>query len=186
MPLRFLPDSLTILRVVASPFLAWLLVRGKYREALLLVMIAGVTDWLDGYTARKLGVTGRFGTLLDPLADKAMLVTLFLALGYVRLVPGWLVVIVMGRDLVIVGGAILLRIFRGIRTFRPSTIGKVSTFFQIILVLLVLTYAAFDYKILLLLKDTALVLSTIFTSVSWADYVRQGIQMTRRGRVEAA
>ena len=172
--------------MIASPFLAWLLVGERYREALLLVLFAGITDWLDGFSARKLGVTGRFGALLDPLADKAMLVTLFLALGYMRLVPVWLVVIVMARDLVIVGGSILLRIFRGVRIFVPSIIGKVSTFFQIILVLLVLTYAAFDYKLLLWLKDTALVLSTLFTSVSWADYVRQGIQMTRRGRVEAA
>ncbi len=183
MLLRLLPDGLTISRLVASPFIVWLLVRGRDREALILVLLAGATDWLDGFTARRLGTTGRFGALLDPLADKAMLVTLFLVLGYVRLVPSWLVGIVMGRDLVIVGGSILLRIFRGIRRFVPSIVGKVSTFFQIVLVLLVLTYAAFDSKLLLVLKDTALVLSTIFTSVSWADYVRRGIQMTRRSRV---
>jgi cardiolipin synthase (CMP-forming) len=177
---RFLPHILTSLRLVASPLLVWLIVQGRFASALLVVLLAGVTDWLDGFTARRLGVTGKLGLILDPLADKVMLVTLFLVLAYVALIPLWLVALVMGRDLVIVIGALLVRMFRGIRKFTPSMLGKVSTFFQITFVLLVLLYAAIPIALLLWLKVLALILTAAFTAASGAGYVYRGIQMARR------
>ena len=77
--MRWLPNALTFLRLGSSPILVWLLLEYRYREALVLVLIAGLTDWLDGYAARRLGTGGKTGVVLDPLADKALLVTLFQA-----------------------------------------------------------------------------------------------------------
>jgi cardiolipin synthase (CMP-forming) len=85
--LRQIPHLLTLLRVALSPVLVWLIVKSSFDAALCIVVLAGVTDWLDGYAARKLGVMGKLGTILDPMADKLMLVTLFFALAYVRLIP---------------------------------------------------------------------------------------------------
>lgn len=181
MSLRWVPDAFTIARFFASPLVAWLLLKHEFRLGLLLVALAGATDWMDGFAARKLGVTGKVGVLLDPLADKTLLVTLFIALGVVGLVPMWMLLLAIGRDLVIVFGSLLLRIFRNRRRFIPSIIGKISTFFQIVFVLLVLIHAAVPaYTWLLWLETVALILTAIFTSLSGLDYVRKGIIMTRQ------
>jgi len=173
--LRFLPNFLTLLRLVAAPFVALLLVRTQFRAALALVFLAGITDWFDGFAARRLGVSGRTGVILDPLADKTLLVILFVVLGVIGLLPVWLVALVIVRDLVIVTGALLLRVLRNVRQFVPSTWGKVSTFFQIVLVLMVLIDAAFPNRFFLWLRNCALLLCTIFTALSGIDYVRRGI-----------
>ncbi|MGI9072526.1 MAG: CDP-alcohol phosphatidyltransferase family protein [Bryobacteraceae bacterium] len=177
--MRQLPHLLTLCRLAAAPFLAWLLLQSRFREALGVVLVAGLTDWFDGFAARRLHVSGRIGAILDPIADKTLLVTLFLTIGYMRLVPEWLIYLVIGRDVVIVAGALLLRFLRGIRRFLPSTLGKVSTFFQILLVMLVLVQASFPHKILLLLQNIALLLCALFTFVSGLDYVRRGIEMSK-------
>jgi cardiolipin synthase len=182
--LRWLPDAFTIARFFASPLLAWMLLRHQFGLGLALVAVAGVTDWLDGFFARKLGVTGKVGVVLDPLADKALLVTLFLALGYLQRVPLWLLSLAIGRDLVIVIGSLLLRIFRNRRRFIPTILGKISTFFQICFVLLVLIRAAVPtYRSLLWLESVSLILTAVFTAVSGLDYIRKGIIMTSQPRV---
>jgi cardiolipin synthase (CMP-forming) len=177
--LRRLPNAITSVRLLAAPLLAVLLLRSQYQAALALVLLAGISDWLDGYAARKLQVTSGLGAVLDPLADKALLVTLFLALGVMGLVPVWMLVLAIARDLVIVTGALLLRAFRGYHRFQPSTLGKVSTFFQIVFVLLVLLNAAYPFRFLSGLKIVALALCTLFTVASGIDYVRLGIRMAR-------
>jgi cardiolipin synthase (CMP-forming) len=177
--LRQLPHLLTLCRLAAAPFLAWLLLQSRFREALGGVLVAGLTDWFDGFAARRLHVSGRIGVVLDPIADKTLLVTLFLTIGYLRLVPEWLIYLVIGRDVVIVVGALLLRFLRGIRKFLPSTLGKISTFFQILLIMLVLIRASFQYEILLLLQNIAQVFCTLFTVVSGLDYIRRGFEMCK-------
>ena len=183
MVLRQLPHVLTLLRLLTSPVLAWLLVLTRFREALVLVLIAGLTDWLDGFLARRLHAAAGMGVVLDPLADKTLLVTLFLSLGYVRQVPESLVYLVIGRDLIIVLGAVYLRTARKVQNFFPSELGKISTFFQIVLAIMVLLYAAFDSKVLLWLRMCALILSACFTIASGLDYVRKGLAMSRRAAI---
>jgi cardiolipin synthase len=180
--LKLLPNILTGTRLVASPVLAWLLLIGRFREALVSVLLVSITDWFDGYSARKLGVAGGFGVIFDPLADKTMLVTLFVTLGYLRIIPRWMLYMAIGRDGIILLGSVLLRIFRDVRRFTPSILGKLSTFFQIMLVLLSLLYATFTLTFLHDLKWTALALSALFTGLSGLDYIRRGIDMTRRLR----
>jgi cardiolipin synthase len=178
--LRAIPNLLTSLRLAAAPVLAWLLVEHCFRAALAVTLLAGLTDWLDGYTARKFGIAGGTGAILDPAADKILLVLLFLVLGIIGRIPSWMVGLVFARDFVIVTGVLLLRTLRGFRRFAPSLLGKISTFFQILLVLLVLVRAAAPNRIDEWLELTALALSALFTLASGADYVRRGILMARR------
>ena len=169
---------------MASPLLVWLIVESKFRAALVVVILAGLTDWFDGYSARKLHLSAKFGVILDPLADKILLVTLFVVLGLQRLIPLWLLMAAVLRDLVIVTGSLLLRIYRNRRKFVPRILGKVSTFFQIVLVFLVLVHAAFPYQWILWLMITAVILATFFTVASGLDYIRLGIQMARQPPLE--
>ncbi len=118
--------------------------------------------------------------MFDPIADKVLLVTLFIVLAIIHLVPLWMFALVIGRDVVIVVGAFLVRTLRGIKQFVPTFLGKVSTFFQIMLVLLAVCAEAFPNRILLDLREAALILSALFTFLSGADYVRIGILMARR------
>jgi len=178
--LRQLPNVLTLIRLLASPFLAWLILQSRFREALSLLVLASLTDWFDGFAARRLNATGRLGVILDPLADKTMLVTLFVTLTVIGLIPVWLLLLIIGRDLVILTGALLLRIFRHVPKFVPTTLGKISTFFQIVLVLLVLLESCFPYRAFFLFRMSALALSTFFTGASGVDYVRLGLQMADR------
>jgi cardiolipin synthase len=187
-PLLWLPNFISLLRLLAAPLVAWLLYIGSYRSALFVLFAAGLSDWLDGYTARKLHVGDRFGrtlaherlgVILDPLADKVLLVVVFVAMGLLGLLPFWLFVLVVGRDLVIVTGSLLLRLLRNRREFRPSLLGKVSTFFQIVVAVLSAVEAAFPHPFASWLKTTGVLLTAIFTLLSGLDYVRQGIQMAR-------
>ncbi len=178
--LRALPHLITLFRLFSAPVIVWLLVERKYTSALAWTILAGLSDWLDGYSARKLNVSGQIGVVLDPLADKVLLVVVFVALSVLGMITLWMLALAIGRDLVIVIGAALIRVFRGVRKFTPTMWGKVSTFFQIMLVLLALSYAALPYEIVRWLKLTALVLSAFFTAASGLDYVEIGIRMARR------
>ena len=120
--MRQLPHLLTLARLVCSPLIAWLILHARFREALAVTVFAGLTDWFDGFAARRLGATGGLGAILDPLADKLLLLTLFLALAIAGLISTLLLFLVLGRDLVIVLGALLIRLFRIVRQFLPSTL----------------------------------------------------------------
>jgi cardiolipin synthase len=184
-PLLWLPNFISLLRLAAAPLVAWLLYTSSFRTALFVLLAAGVTDWLDGYAARKLGVQNQLGIILDPLADKVLLVVVFVAMGLFGLLPLWLFFLVVARDLVIVTGALLLRLLRNRREFVPSTLGKYSTFFQILLASLSLLNAAFPFALLWGVKETSVILAAIYTSLSGLDYVRQGIQMARLPPLES-
>ena len=178
--MRHIPNLITLARLLAAPVAAWLLSQARYRETLALVILAGLTDWFDGWAARKLNASGKAGVIFDPLADKILLVVLFVELAVIHLIPLWMFVLAIVRDLVIVIGALLVRIFRNVRKFLPSIWGKVSTFFQIMLILMVLLDAAYPYPVLLVLRVAALVLSAIFTIISGIGYIRRGIEMARQ------
>ncbi len=178
--MRAIPHLITLFRLLCAPAIAWLIYTARFSQALILLLFAGLSDWFDGFAARRLNSAGDLGVVLDPLADKVLLVTLFIVLGLLRFIPLWMLALAVGRDLVIVIGALLVRLLRGVTTFLPSTLGKVSTFFQIVLVLLALLCAAFPLQIFLWLKYTALCLSALFTALSGIDYVRRGILIARR------
>lgn len=178
--LTLIPNLLTCLRILLAPLLAFLVLQQKFFPACCVVLLAGSTDWADGFLARKLKLDGRAGVVLDPAADKIMLATLFLAMTIAGLTPKWLLYLAWGRDLVIVIGALLLRSFRQVHTFAPIMSGKVSTFFQIVYLLLALLGAALPSLILQVLTRTALLLTTLFTVISGYRYIQIGIRLTRR------
>ena len=133
-----LPNLISILRLLLVPWFALVLLEQRFDAALALFLLMGVSDGLDGYLARRLGAASSLGAALDPLADKVMLVSAFVLLGHLELLPAWLVVLAVGRDVLIVGGALLLYLFRPGGMVRTAPIGKVNTFLQIVLALTVL------------------------------------------------
>lgn len=141
---------------------------------------AGFTDWIDGYVARRLGAMSKAGTYLDPAADKLLLVTAFVSLGLIGLIPAWLIILVVIRDLVIVVGVALLWKLRGRTEFAPLLSGKLSTAFQIFTVLAVLVGTAFPFKGASILRDAGVAGTLLFTVVSGVNYVRKGIKMASR------
>jgi cardiolipin synthase len=140
--LRYLPNIITAFRLAAVPPVALLLWFGEYSSALVLFAIAGVSDGVDGYLARRFNWKSHWGAVMDPLADKLLLVTTAAILTFKDLLPIWLFVLVMGRDIMIVGGAALYRWCFGPFEVRPSVLGKLSTFIQILLVLSLLVHVA--------------------------------------------
>ena len=142
-PLRHLPNLISVARIVLVGPVAWALLDGRYTLAFWLFVIAGASDGLDGFLAKRFGWSSRIGGILDALADKLLLVTTFVCLWWLGLFPWWLVLAIFARDLVIVIGATLYN-FR-IETVQPepSLISKLNTFLQIALAALGMVHLAF-------------------------------------------
>jgi cardiolipin synthase len=134
-----IPNFLTLLRLIAIPVFLILLENLQYREALAVFIGAGLTDGLDGAIARLTHTKTTLGAYLDPAADKLLLVSAFIALGFMHEVPRWLVVLVISRDVMIVLGYFLLFMLTSeTMEIRPSVSGKLSTFLQLLSVTTVL------------------------------------------------
>jgi cardiolipin synthase len=173
--LKQLPNLLTAARLLAAPYILYLLWTGEYRTALVWFSIASFTDVLDGFLARRLKVTSSIGALLDPVADKVLLSGSFLTLGLKGVIPFWLMAIVLGHDLLILGFAIVALARKLSRDFPPSVWGKASTASQIAYVLFAVGHEA---------AITPLIVATILgwiaaTLTLWSgiDYF---IKMSRR------
>ncbi len=132
---RDIPNCITVLRVLLTAPVAYLLLEQRYSEALLLFLIAGLSDGLDGYLAKRYNWSSRLGSILDPLADKLLLVTAYICLSWVGDIPLWLAFMVLGRDLIIVLGAIAYYFLVGHYQPAPTWISKINTTLQIVLVL---------------------------------------------------
>ena len=133
-----LPNSITVFRFLLVPPVVLLLLNRQYVGALLVFVLAGFSDALDGYLAKRYHWTSRLGALLDPLADKLMLVSGFVALAWLGLIPLWLVGLVILRDVVIVTGAIVYHMRIEKLEAAPSMVSKLNTLAQILLVLAVM------------------------------------------------
>lgn len=132
------PNFISLARLLAVPVAIYFILTHLYGPAFWLFVAAGVSDAVDGYLAKRFGQTSALGAYLDPLADKALLVGVYVTLGYSGHVPIWLVILVVFRDVIIVGGVILLHISaQGVR-MKPLIVSKVNTAAQIALVVLVL------------------------------------------------
>jgi len=135
---RDIPNLITSLRILLVPPFLWLLLQEHYRMALLLFVIAGVSDALDGFLAKHYGWTSELGGILDPIADKLLLIGALLALGWLNELPAWLVALAIFRDAVIIAGAVsyhlLIERVRG----DPLLISKLNTLLQLTLVFAVI------------------------------------------------
>jgi len=136
--LAWLPNVLTIGRILAIPPLVILLLSGRYGWALVVAVIAGLSDLIDGWLARRFDWQSRFGSLADPAADKLLMLASYLTLAWLGYLPWWLFVLVVGRDLVIViGGWVYHRYFESLEA-EPTQLSKFNTFCQVFLMWFVL------------------------------------------------
>jgi cardiolipin synthase len=166
----YIPNLLCVGRMLLVPPLVWLLAHEEYRLALALFVIAGATDALDGFLAKRFNWRSQLGGLLDPAADKLLLSSVFLTMGFVGLVPLWLVGLVVLRDVVIASGALGYRLLIGNFSWRARPVSKLNTAAQLAFVLASLTSAAFAVPSVgdLHLLGAIVVATTILSGV---DYV---------------
>lgn len=187
--LRHIPNALCILRMLLVLPVAWLLVRQDFERTMWLFAFAAATDGLDGFLAKRCGWTSELGKILDPLADKILLVGTYITLAAIGQVPVWLAVIVVGRDVVITTGAILYNWIYGYPNGKPTAISKLNTLCQIVFALLVVGSNAIDHVPELAITVLgALVFVT--TVVSGMDYVivyaQKAIAASRARRQQSA
>lgn len=140
--LHHLPNLITLSRVALVPVLILLLHERRYGAALAVFVVAGVSDALDGYLAKRWQVQSNFGAILDPVADKLLLVTAYVMLTLSGHIPFWLTLTVASRDVLIVGGYLLYTSHAGPVHMRPSILSKLNTFLQLALIALLLAKQA--------------------------------------------
>ena len=136
------PNALTLLRLALVPWMAWLLLERAYDAALGVFLAAALTDLLDGYIARRFGLVSRLGATLDPIADKLSMFAATLLLAWQGLLPIWLAVAIVLRDVVIVGGALAYRYRHGHVDIAPTFLSKVNTFIEFGVLLVVMAGGA--------------------------------------------
>ena len=168
--MRHIPNALSVLRMLLIAPIAWLLVENEYRLTLGLFAFAAATDGLDGFLAKRCGWTSELGKILDPLADKILLVGVFITLAALGRVPLWLAVAAVARDVVITAGAIAYNSLYGYPHGRPTAVSKLNTLCQILYLLLVVAALATERE-----PQTAITvlgaLVFVTTVVSGIDYV---------------
>ena len=160
---RFLPNAICVARILlVAPLVTWI-IEGRFTAALLVLVVAGLSDGLDGFLAKRFDWRTRLGGLLDPAADKLLLVSTFAALSYVGLVPIELTLVVIGRDVLIVAGAVCYQILIAPVQGEPSAISKLNTACQLAMLFFTLTHAAYAWP-----PEVSLVIhgaTVVFTSV---------------------
>lgn len=180
--LRYLPNTLTFLRLLLALPLALLILERDYALALTVGLVAGLTDTLDGMVARRLQALSRFGALLDPVADKVLITVSFICLAGVGLLPWWLTALVICRDLVIVGGALVYRLLYGPFEFAATALSKANMFVQVCFCLSLLLGQVLGGPPDWLLPIGSAIVATLAVS-SGLDYVVRWSQKAVRARV---
>jgi cardiolipin synthase len=173
-----IPNLLSLLRMGLIPLFIIMVVNGDAPKALLIFLVAGVTDALDGFIARFWKQQSPLGAYLDPMADKLLLTTAYVVLAIPSLnhggtqIPAWVTILVIARDVLIVAVALVLSLAAGIRKFPPSVLSKVNTILQVAAVLLVLVSGVFrDLRWIELTAETALYLVAGLTVASGLHYI---------------
>lgn len=138
-----LANLITLARLLAVPLIVWLVLGGDYVATFWVFAAASVSDAVDGYVAKHFDQRSDLGALLDPIADKALIVSLFVTLGLAGDLPNWLVILVVFRDLLIIGGFLLAAALTQPIAWRPLMVSKVNTTLQLVLVVVLLAQLAF-------------------------------------------
>lgn len=165
------PNQLTLLRMVFLPFILLNLLDGHYLSALILFILAGLSDGLDGLLARTLKQQTQLGQYLDPIADKALLSSVFLVLSILHKIPWKFTVVVFSRDGLILAASTVLFAIAGLRDFRPSIFGKANTFAQVAAVFFVLLLQITNQRWIAIARQTSLRAVFFFTIISGVHYV---------------
>ena len=180
-------NGLTALRVLLVPVVASLLIAGRFRLALLIFAVCGLSDTLDGLLARWLRQRTVVGFYLDPIADKLLMATSFIVLAIVNVIPGWLTVLVISRDIFILTGSFLILMLIGSEGIQVTAISKMNTAMQIATVLYFLSVRAFPGVLDLVTPgmeatatDGVVFLCALTTSLSGVQYLVVGITKLSR------
>ncbi len=171
-----IPNMLTVIRIILVPVFVILLMQGSFSYALAVFVVAGVTDGLDGFLARILRQQTVLGSYLDPLADKALIITAFVALSIMDIIPGWLAVIVISRDCVILFGVSVLFLMSVSFEIRPAYVSKATTVLQLLTVFLTLMFKCLPGCINYAMIETCFWITAFFTVVSGLNYISRGIK----------
>lgn len=164
------PNIITLARLCAVPLAVWLVVQRRLDLAFWLFVAAGLSDAADGWLARRSGMRSAAGAVLDPIADKLLLVSMYATLAFMQVLPDWLAIMVVFRDLLIVGGVLVLYVLGQPIVIRPLLISKLNTMLQIVLAALALLLAGYGLGGGWLL-DALIVAVALSTFASGAAYV---------------
>lgn len=165
-----LPNLLTIFRILLVPIFIIFVIHNDFRMALIIFIMAGITDGLDGLLARVLNQKTTIGAYLDPIADKMLLISAYISLTIKGMLPGWLSVVVVSRDIIILSGiAVIFLMGKGL-DIKPSISSKLTTVFQILTIISVL-YPFSTLHFQLFVTATA-----VFTVLSGLQYMYSGIK----------
>jgi cardiolipin synthase (CMP-forming) len=170
-----IPNLITLGRILLVPVVVWAITAGEMRIAFVLCLAAGISDAVDGFLAKRFGMATELGAYLDPLADKAMLVSIYVALGITEAVPRWLVILVVSRDIMIVSAVILSWLVDKPVRLKPLMVSKLNTVAQIVLALVVMAALGFHFNAdIAVMALTALVAALTLVSIAFyvAEWVR--------------
>lgn len=170
-----LPNLITIARILTVPVIVWAIASGAMLVAFILFLAAGVSDAVDGYLAKRFGMTSELGAYLDPLADKALIVSIYIALGINGAIPRWLVILVVSRDIMIIAAVMLSWLVGKPIDVRPLTVSKLNTAAQIVFAVVVLAVLGFRFDAGWLVDLTMAVVAAL-TLLSIAAYVREWVR----------
>ncbi len=172
-----IPNLLSLLRIVLVPVIVILLIQASFLKALIVFVLAGITDGLDGFLARVLHQKTVLGAYLDPLADKALIISSFVTLSILGVIPSWLSVIVISRDCIILVGIFILFVMDVSFVIRPTFLSKITTAFQLLTVFMALTFLSLSIDFDIHIADDALCwLTAFFTIASGFNYIFIGIR----------
>jgi cardiolipin synthase len=186
--LRQLPNAICIARMVLVIPIAWFVGAERFNEALVLCAIAAFSDALDGYLAKRFGWTSDLGKVLDPVADKLLLVTLFITLAIVGWSPVWLTVVAVSRDVIIGLGALAYRHWFGAIEGRPTVVSKINTALQLFYVLVVIGARAYGSPSATVVTGlgAAVLVTTVVSGIDYVGrYWRKAIGVARARRASA-
>jgi cardiolipin synthase len=170
-----IPNLITLTRILLTPLFIIFLIQGRYHKALLIFILAGVSDLADGLIARWWQQKSRLGSYLDPLADKLLMSASFVTLSISHLIPSWLTVMVISRDVILGLGALILLLTDYPLTVRPSLVGKWTTTVQITTVGLVLLGKVWPLPSALL--TVFFYLTGVLTAISGTQYLYKGLKL---------
>ena len=172
-----IPNLITLGRILLVPVVIWAITAGEMRIAFVLFLAAGISDAVDGFLAKRFEMQTELGAYLDPLADKAMLVSIYIALGIIEAVPRWLVILVVFRDIMIVSAVILSWVVDKPLPLKPLLVSKLNTVAQIALACVVLAALGFHFNAgiavgaLIGLVAVLTLLSVIFYLAEWMRHM---------------
>ncbi len=170
-----IPNLITLGRILSVPVVVWAIAAGEMRIAFALFVAAGISDAVDGFLAKPFGMSTELGAYLDPLADKAMLVSIYIALGVADAIPRWLVILVVSRDIMIVSAVILSWLVDRPVALKPLLVSKLNTVAQIALACVVMAAIGFGFDAQIAeIMLTALV--AVLTLLSIAFYVVEWVR----------